>query len=171
MQNVFSRQINQALKKLSPQRLGTRDMISKSIDLSSRPVVTPFAMERLLQALPCHLTMLPFMLCWSIWKGGWNLVGKLKKWLTGVQEPVVGFGAPSFFNMCTIIWIIDARASTHTFQKPADAGKGSPREDPKIANSHIISYTGIEKREGLVTIAKRLLRSWCLLQHLSPFLR
>lgn len=51
----------------------------------------------------------------------------------------------------------------HAFQKLADARKGFPREDPKIANSHIISYTGIEKRDGLVTIAKRLLRSLCLL--------
>lgn len=55
----------------------------------------------------------------------------------------------------------------HAFQKQANAEKGFSPEDPKIANSHIISYTGIEKREGLVTIAKRLLRSRCLLQHLS----
>ena len=163
MQSVFFHQINQALKKLSPQRLGIRVTISKNIDLSSRPVVMLFAMERLLQALPFHLTMLLFMLCWSIWKGGWNLVGKLKKWLIGVQGPVVGFGACSFLYICITIWTIDARASTHAFQKLADARKGFPREDLKIANSHIISYTGIEKRDGLVTIAKRLLRSLCLL--------
>lgn len=51
------------------------------------------------------------------------------------------------------------RASMYAFQKPSNAESGISAEDPRIAHSNILTYTGIDKREGLVTIAKRLLRS------------
>jgi len=47
----------------------------------------------------------------------------------------------------------------HAFQKPPNPEKGILENDPQLRNSNIITYTGIDKREGLVTIAKRLLRS------------
>jgi hypothetical protein len=47
----------------------------------------------------------------------------------------------------------------HAFQKPPNAEIGISEDDPQLAHSNILTYTGIDKREGLVTIAKRLLRS------------
>jgi hypothetical protein len=55
----------------------------------------------------------------------------------------------------------------YAFQKPPDAEKGISADDPQLRHSNIITYTGIDKREGLVTIAKRLLRSMSLP---SPFI-
>lgn len=47
----------------------------------------------------------------------------------------------------------------HAFQKPPDAEKGISADNPQLRHSNIITYTGIDKREGLVTIGKRLLHS------------
>jgi hypothetical protein len=46
----------------------------------------------------------------------------------------------------------------HVFQKHSDPEKGISTDDPQLRHSNIITYTGIDKREGLVAIAKRLLR-------------
>ena len=48
------------------------------------------------------------------------------------------------------------RASLHSFQKSLDLA--DKVDEPTIANSTIISYLGIDKREGLINIGKRLLR-------------
>lgn len=44
-------------------------------------------------------------------------------------------------------------ASTNTFQKPTSAS-----EEPRLSTSNIFTYLGIDKRDGLVAIGKRLLR-------------
>ncbi|EGO05247.1 hypothetical protein SERLA73DRAFT_174300 [Serpula lacrymans var. lacrymans S7.3] len=47
-------------------------------------------------------------------------------------------------------------ASLHSFQKSRE---GTEDEDgPKLSTSDVITYTGIDKREGLVSIGKKLLR-------------
>jgi len=60
-------------------------------------------------------------------------------------------------GVLTLTWTF--RAAMHAFQKPPNPEKGILENDPQLRNSNIITYTGIDKREGLVTIAKRLLRS------------
>ncbi|KAF8526309.1 Rsm22-domain-containing protein [Hysterangium stoloniferum] len=58
-------------------------------------------------------------------------------------------------------------AALHTFQKPPQPPSPDPSEptpetilssDPKIANSSLVSYVAIEKRDGLSSIARRLIR-------------
>ncbi|OAX42679.1 Rsm22-domain-containing protein [Rhizopogon vinicolor AM-OR11-026] len=44
-------------------------------------------------------------------------------------------------------------ASLNTFQKPTSAS-----EEPRLSTTNIITYLGIDKRDGLVAIGKRLLR-------------
>ena len=53
----------------------------------------------------------------------------------------------------------DFRASAYSFQN----GGGADMERFSLGNSKIQSYLGIDKREGLVAIAKRLLQSMLLL--------
>jgi hypothetical protein len=60
---------------------------------------------------------------------------------------------------CCLFYFIVFRAAMHAFQKPPDSEKGISEDEPQLRHSNIITYTGIDKREGLVTIAKRLLRS------------
>ncbi|KAG6874415.1 hypothetical protein C0995_015151 [Termitomyces sp. Mi166 len=48
-------------------------------------------------------------------------------------------------------------AALHTFQTPQQSIGTSNLEGKTVANTSIVSYLGIDKREGLVTIAKRLL--------------
>lgn len=62
-----------------------------------------------------------------------------------------GFGSP--------LKSVSTRAAAHTFQKPIDEGQRASADEPQLRHSKITNYMGIDKREGLVTIAKRLLRS------------
>ncbi|KAL0951798.1 hypothetical protein HGRIS_008465 [Hohenbuehelia grisea] len=50
-------------------------------------------------------------------------------------------------------------ASLYAFQNSSDFDMASNPEDLKIANSSVISYTGIDKREGLVAMGKRLFKN------------
>jgi hypothetical protein len=51
------------------------------------------------------------------------------------------------------------RAAMHTFQKPSNPENDIAQENPQLRHSTIVEYRGIDKREGLIAIAKRLLRS------------
>lgn len=57
------------------------------------------------------------------------------------------------------------RASGHAFQRPSDMGGRSSQdmEDIQISHTSLGSYLGIDKREGLVRIGKRLVRGTSLL--------
>jgi hypothetical protein len=50
----------------------------------------------------------------------------------------------------------------NTFQKPT-----STSEEPRLSTSNIITYLGIDKRDGLVAIGKRLLRGDVCVLHLA----
>ena len=55
------------------------------------------------------------------------------------------------------------RAALNVFQK-SSAASG---EGPLLANSTVVTYLGMDRREGLMSIAKRLLQSkWLLLHYL-----
>ncbi|OBZ68493.1 Rsm22-cox11 tandem protein 2, mitochondrial [Grifola frondosa] len=49
-------------------------------------------------------------------------------------------------------------AAAHSFQRKADTGFTSETDDPQLSQTIVTTYRGIDKREGLVTIGKRLLR-------------
>jgi hypothetical protein len=49
------------------------------------------------------------------------------------------------------------RAALNTFQKTCL----TPGEGPLLANSSIIAYLGIDKRDGLVSVGKQLLQGVC----------
>ena len=51
------------------------------------------------------------------------------------------------------------RASLYSFQTAPHTENENAVNDLQIANSSVMTYLGIDKREGLVTIGKRLLRS------------
>lgn len=51
------------------------------------------------------------------------------------------------------------RAAAHAFQKSNASQASASGEDPKMAESKLMSYIAFEKREGLVSIGKRLLNS------------
>lgn len=86
----------------------------------------------------------------------------LKGSLIGGLEQGVDSGAyrKSGF-LSTTVDAISFRASLHAFQKPENAETGISADNLQLRHSTILTYTGIDKREGLVTIAKRLLRSMC----------
>jgi len=50
-----------------------------------------------------------------------------------------------------------SRAALHAFRAPSDPGGDQPG-DYSLAGSSIASYVGIDKRDGLTAIARRLLR-------------
>lgn len=53
----------------------------------------------------------------------------------------------------------------NVFQKPSPTSG----EEPLLANSTVVSYLGLDRREGLVSIAKQLLQSEYFIFH--PFHR
>ena len=50
------------------------------------------------------------------------------------------------------------RASTHSFQKTETSNVSATLDDATLAESTLRSYVGIDKREGLTNIAKRLVK-------------
>lgn len=56
--------------------------------------------------------------------------------------------------------MIYLRASGHAFQRSAGAESSAPQEseDIHMAHSSLESYLGLDRREGLVRIGKRLIR-------------
>lgn len=49
------------------------------------------------------------------------------------------------------------RAAAHVFQKPPTPDSLGEHIDAQIASSTLVSYLGLDKREGLVKIGRRLL--------------
>lgn len=54
------------------------------------------------------------------------------------------------------------RAALNVFQKSS----ATPGEEPLLSNSTVVTYVGLDRREGLVSIAKQLLQSECFV--ISP---
>ena len=64
----------------------------------------------------------------------------------------------------------DIRASTHVFQKPEVSDSVREPIDAQIANSTVTTYLGLDKREGLVNIGRRLLEGTPIILSDRPLL-
>ncbi len=76
----------------------------------------------------------------------------------------------SYTWVTTIFIFHDDRAAAHVFQKPLTPDSSSEPVDAQIMNSTVATYLGLDKREGLVSIGRRLLKGTPILQtvQLSP---
>ena len=50
------------------------------------------------------------------------------------------------------------RASLHAFQQSKEAVDEAFVDEPELHRSNVLTYLGIDKREGLVSMGKRLLK-------------
>lgn len=79
----------------------------------------------------------------------WN-VGRVVDWGSGTGS---GLWYVKSALIVSAFDLVCRRASAHAFQRST-----GDTEDPRVADSTMVSYVGIERREGLVNIGRRLLR-------------
>lgn len=88
--------------------------------------------------------------------------GQFDTFLNGVQVWAVDSGMSQRQCMVSLVYSpCESRASMHAFQEQARNDTHNTTFEPVLSHSSISSYLGIDKRDGLSSMAKHLLESQC----------
>jgi hypothetical protein len=145
---------------MDPLKHGTRPTMSNT-SLVCSSIAMLSVMERRLHPLPYRRISLLFMPYWNTSNCAWGHNGRSIVSLTGL----LGLEADSgellrdsmvFSSDCLLS---SSRASAYAFQKPSTVPIPEHGDNYALGNSEIDTYIGMEKRESLAMIGKRLIES------------
>ena len=76
--------------------------------------------------------------------------------LIGVPEQALPSGKNMKYKLKA--YQIPSRAAAYSFQKPPDVEQGINAEEPQLRHSALQTYLGIDKRDGLTSMGRHLLK-------------
>ena len=113
-----------------------------------------------LHLLHCQHIIQPSMPSWITWKTDLEKNGKLIMSLNGAQEWEAVFGKKPIYRLPLESRHFYTRASMHAFQHPMHHGEADADFEPSLSQSSVSSYFGFDKRSGLSSMAKKMLKGW-----------